>query len=324
MDEKNVNLLILKSLFENRLMIVMTILGFVLLSICVNFMIPKKFTSSAIVYPNATNSIDELVIDPSFGFEIQADRTIQLFESQMMKDKLVKKFNLIGYYELDTTSSEWYAKLSKNYSKDITFSRTKYQSVLIRVNMKDPFLAADIANTAVNYLDTIQKNLFVENLIEIKHQIELNVSIQQQEIDQVLLEILMSDTLGSSSNPVSTNKLNQIKFQHQIGQAQAGDDLIIQVLEKYPSFEIEKKINDYYIKLGALNELKKKLANVEETIKLPFPGVYIISRALPDKTPTSPILFWNIIFGFLIGMVVSVGYLIAKVSLGSIRSSLKQ
>lgn len=318
MEEKNVNIKTLQTLYKNRWKITLTTIFFLVLSLAVYFMTPHKYTSNAIVYPTSSNNIDEVVINPSFGFEIQADRTIQLFESQMMKDRLVEKFDLITYYGLDTNSSKWYNQLNKNYAQDISFSRTKYQSVVISVTMKDPFLAAKIANEAIAYIDTIQKSLFLENLAKIKVELENAISTQQNELDQLLMDILFLDSSLSQKNPIAINKLNQLKFKQQTGQSQSGDGIIMNALQDHPGFLLEKQINNYYIKLNTLNSLKNKLEEVKKTIDLPFPGVYIVSKARPDETPTSPRLFWNLLFGILIGLIFSVMFIFIKHSLKSI------
>lgn len=318
MEEKNVNITILKELYANRWKIMLTTVFFLALSLVVYFITPPKYTSNAIVYPTSSNSIDEVVANPSFGFEIQADRTIQLFESQMMKDRLVEKFDLITYYELDTNSSKWYSQLNKNYARDISFSRTKYQSVVVNVTMKDPFLAANIANEAITYIDTIQKSLFLENLQKIKTELENAITTQQSELDQMLVNILFLDSSLNQNNPIAINKLNQLKFKQQTGQSQSGDAIIIDALQDHPGFLLEKQINNYYIKLNTLNSLKNKLEEVKKTINLPFPGVYTVSKARPDETPTSPKLLWNLLFGFLIGLMFSIAFIFIKHNLKSI------
>jgi uncharacterized protein involved in exopolysaccharide biosynthesis len=293
------------------------------LSLGVYFITPKQYTAHAIVYPTSSNRIDDMVSDPSFGFEIQADRTIQLFESQMMKDKLVAEFNLMEYYELDSNSNDWFYKLNTFFARDITFSRTQYQSVLVRVKMKDPVMAANVANTAVSYLDTIQKALFMENLIQVRDEIASNVAEQQQELDLLLISIMSSDSVEATDNPISENKLNQLMFQQQIGATQSGDAIIIEALKEHPSFLLEKQINDYYIKLNTLNALKTKLEDIEKTIALPFPGLYVVSEALPDSKPTSPKLFWNLGFGLLIGLVLSISFVLTRAGLRNIKASVE-
>ncbi|CAG5076361.1 Wzz/FepE/Etk N-terminal domain-containing protein [Parvicella tangerina] len=323
MEENKINKKALSELYQNRWKIVFTTLFFGVLALVVYFITPKKYAASAIVYPTSSNSIDEVVSNPTFGFEVQADRTIQLFESQMMKDQLVKEFNLIEYYSLDTTSKDWFSKLTKYYARDISFSRTKYQSVVVRVTLTDPFLAADIANASIAYLDTIQKNMFVGNLTKIKAEIKSKIEVQQQELDNLLISIISFDSSSSAENPISSNKINQLNFKNQTGQTQSGDAVIMKALKSNPGFLLEKQVNDYYIKLNALNSLKGKYEEVKETIELPFPGVYVVSKAKPDETPTSPKLFWNLTFGLLIGAFVSIGFILLRLSIKSVLSDLR-
>lgn len=324
MEENLVNNHLIREIYTNRWRILITSSLFLVLSLVLYFVTPKKYTASAIVYPSFSNSIDELVQNPSFGFEIQADRTIQLFESQMMQDEIVEKFDLINYYELDTNSTNWFSQLNKFYARDITFTRTQHQSVMVRVSMEDPFMAAEIANTAVSYLDTIQKSLFMKNLLIVRDEIAKNVNEQQEELDQLLASIVQNDSEVSSTSQISENKLNELKHKQETGSSQSGDAIILEVLENHPGFMVEKQINDYYIRLNVLNSLKVKLADIEKTISLPFPGVYVVSHARPDEKASSPKLFWNLSFGLLIGLVLSIGFVLTMAGFRNLKDSFKE
>ena len=86
---------LIKLLYINRKFIVVLTLVFFLLAIGVTFLTPKKYASFGVIYPTKSNSIKEVVRSSDFGFEIQADRLIQLFESDRVKKTMIKEFDLV-------------------------------------------------------------------------------------------------------------------------------------------------------------------------------------------------------------------------------------
>ncbi len=323
MKEKEVNNQLVKELYINRKMILATTLLFLILSLVFFFVTPKKYTATTIIYPSSSNNIDEVVANLSFGYEIHADRTLQLLKSEPMKEQLVKEFDLINYYELDTTSKTWYHRLNENYERDITFARTEHLAVMIRVTMKDPVLAANIANRAVYYLDSIQKDIFIGSLQDFRTTLSLNIENEQKQVNSTLAEIIDLSKMSKGSTPISDKKVKKLNYKIETGDAQAGDAIIMDILKNGSSIEIEKLVNEYYIKLGTLNSLMIKLEKINETIRMPFPKVHVISEAFPDSKPSSPRFVWNLVFGFLIGLVVSIGFVLTRASLRSLSASLK-
>jgi capsular polysaccharide biosynthesis protein len=60
-----------------RLLIIYSIAGGGL-SMVVTFFIPKEYTSSGIIYPPSSTSSDNSIDFPNFGYDVEADRLIQI------------------------------------------------------------------------------------------------------------------------------------------------------------------------------------------------------------------------------------------------------
>lgn len=146
-NENNSAINFIKTIFKNIKTILFITLLFFVASIIITLLIPKKYNAYGVVYPTSSNSIKEVSKNMYFGYEFQADRLIQLFESQKMKDKIIEKYDLINYYELDKDTDDWRYLLNKNYDENIDFKRTKFISVSIEATMKTPEMAANIVNT---------------------------------------------------------------------------------------------------------------------------------------------------------------------------------
>lgn len=130
------------------------------------FFIKPKFKSTVILYPATTNSISKALLnensfdrdDPlAFGEEEEAEQLIQVLYSDDIRDEIIRKYDLMNHYDIDSTSKTKYTKLYKKFSDNISFRRTEYMSVEIKVLDTDPIMAANIANDIANLLD-VRKN----------------------------------------------------------------------------------------------------------------------------------------------------------------------
>lgn len=141
------------------------------------FFIKPKFKSTVILYPATTNSISKALLnensfdrdDPlAFGEEEEAEQLIQVLYSDDIRDEIIRKYDLMQHYDIDSTSKTKYTKLFKKFSDNISFRRTEYMSVEIQVLDTDPEMAAKIANDIANLLDlrknTIQREQALKGL----------------------------------------------------------------------------------------------------------------------------------------------------------------
>lgn len=317
MNEHQANNELLKVLFINKTKILSISILFAFIATGLTFFIPKKYTSLGIVYPTASYAIKDVVNHPGFGYDIQADRLIQLFKSQIMEDWVVQEFDLIGYYKIDTTRSDWIYSLKKKYNDDVSFSRNKYLSVEIEVTSKNPERSARIANGMINYVDTIRRNIFIDNTQLLVSNLENQIELQDRAVNQLLVQIFESNP-SSKKNTLSEN--TQVIIQERKNKAiqQLGDEAILNALENNYSLGMEKMINQYYHELGILNNLKKDLINAKEQISLPFPGIYHINDAVANGKKTSPSVLKNGLIGWITGLIFSIAFFVFQTKIKSI------
>lgn len=319
MKEKSVNQHLTKVVFKNRFKILIITLLFVVAAAVMTSFIPKKYVAFGVVYPTSSNSIKDIAENPDFGFEAQADRLIQLFESKKMRSAIIEKFNLIDYYELDTNSAGWHYALSRSYSEDISFSRTRYLSVAIEAKMKNPHLAANIVNALMDKIDSLRADLFRENLIRLSEEYQRKIPIQAALVDSLLEEIQFLEE-KPGAHILAERRLKQLSEGENNGIFLDGNSVIKEKLQNHPGFLLEKKIEEYYRELGILNDLKNEQRTTLDAIELPFPNVYKISEAEVDRKKVSPSLSRNLLVGGLLGLLFSLAFFI----LGAQWKSLKK
>jgi uncharacterized protein involved in exopolysaccharide biosynthesis len=153
----------LKFLFKWRKILLASLLASLAATVIVTLLMPSKYASTGIIFPTPTNSPQKILTEPQFGYEVDADWLMQVLKSDIVKDTLVRLFNLVDYYELDTHDRHWKDDLNKKYAKTMTFQRTRYMSIEITAQTKDQELSADLVNAVINNIDGIREKIFKEN-----------------------------------------------------------------------------------------------------------------------------------------------------------------
>lgn len=184
--EESPRLEILRFLYMNRKLIFMVCLIAGIASILITTALTPKYKSVATVFPPGFNSADRMLENPQFGYNIEADRLIQIGESINLKDTVIERFNLEAYYEIDRSEPDWRSKLLKKYEQDIQFNRTKYMSVEIIVLNKDPEMAAEIANEIIQILSRFWERLFKNNMFESLEYAQKMYFEKQKEVSTML------------------------------------------------------------------------------------------------------------------------------------------
>jgi capsular polysaccharide biosynthesis protein len=163
----NFNSILFFLLKWRKALIVLTLLsGIFAFIFSLPFFIKPKFQSTVVMYPTTTNSVSKALFDEGvkqdileFGEEAQAEQLLQVLGSEEIKETVIKKFDLMKHYDIDPNSKYPQTKLSKEFDNNITFERTEFMSVKINVLDENPQLAADIANTISDLLDSTKTKI---------------------------------------------------------------------------------------------------------------------------------------------------------------------
>ncbi|MGB0391398.1 MAG: hypothetical protein ACPGRC_07040 [Salibacteraceae bacterium] len=322
MKEKEANIKILQTIFNHKYGILAVALSFFIISIGISLSMDKKYAAQGIVYPTKSNEIKKEVNDPGFGYQIHTDRLVQLFESNQMRNEMVDRFNLIQYYELDTTSKNWVSKLIKKYEEDITIDRTKYLSVVINAEFKSPELAAEMVNNMISYVDTLRRNIYLENTQILVDDLKPKMALQEMIVDSLLDRISNASEQGNE-NALSQNTIAQINKRKENGHHLNGDDAVKKALLNNYSVQLEKLISQYYLELGILNGYQSQLILANDRLSMPFPKIYTVTSAMVNSKKTSPKNLINGLIGLVLGLLCSVFYYSIADNLSVILDDLK-
>jgi capsular polysaccharide biosynthesis protein len=161
------NLIALVMKWKKQLLIVAAV-ALVVSTVVAFFIVEPKFKSTVVLFPASTASISKslLILNPQekddilkFGEEAEAEQLLQILNSDEIRDRICKKYNLMNHYEISPNERYKYTKLYDEYDDNISFRRTELMSVKIEVLDKDPQIACDIANDISSLLDTIKNKV---------------------------------------------------------------------------------------------------------------------------------------------------------------------
>lgn len=160
--------------------------------------ITPLYKSSVVLFPVSSNSVSKALLTDQpaaksdileFGEDEQTEQMLQILSSSQIRDRIVKKFNLMQHYEINPDSKFKYTNLYRQYESNITFRRTEFMAVKITVLDREPQMAADIANTISELLDSTKNTMQRERALK-------GFMIVQQEYTRLQTEIVeMEDSL---------------------------------------------------------------------------------------------------------------------------------
>jgi len=138
------------------------------ISLIGSFLITPLFLSTAIVFPAGSSNVSFYdqhngnTAAMYFGEEEQQEQLVQILKSSRIRDKVVSKFNLIEHYEIAENDKNKYYKLNAEYSSHFSFTQTRYGAIQIDVLDRDAELAKKMANSIVDFIDTVKNDMIRE------------------------------------------------------------------------------------------------------------------------------------------------------------------
>jgi len=270
----------------------------------VTLFIPKEYKSYGIVYPPSSTAIENSIDFPNFGYDVEADRLIQIIESREIRDSVVNKFDLVNQFEIKKTKAEWHDDLMKKYYKNIKLERTISMAVLITARTKDPELSADIVNYIIKITDQYREKLYKRNIISAYEHAEREYEFQKSKVDsaqKMLIENLKENNLSSllmlmsdAQISIDIDKLNSVNVT-------SHENIGAQII----AF---KGLYDLY------REAKGRWVKTKKTVTNPIPKIYVINYAEPHYRKISPSFTVNVCVGAIFSLCIATIILLVRKS----------
>lgn len=274
----------------------------------ITFFLPKKYLSTAIVYPYNAHTKNDIVGNPQFGYEVETEQLLQLLESKSMRDRTIRKFRLYDYYKLDTNRRAWRSELTLRYLKDISFIRSRYLSVVINVQTTDPRLSAAIANYQLEEIDDYRKQVFDANRRKELRSVKKDLDATKKLLEQLRDSIYEIKSGDKELLYAFMENLNNENFD-------AGtfvDDP-----------RLEGLVDLYVYEFGHYKELRADYDRKKEQYETPLPSVYAIDRAEPSYKKAAPSFTLNVAIGALFSMLLAMTIVLVRDRMKQVRLEMK-
>ncbi len=160
-------------------------------SIIISLMMPNYYKSTTVIYPtNPSLSSPSQIFGTTeevnyFGEDEDVNRILTIANSTDVVGFLIKKFNLMEHYDIDSTDAKADFKTQKQFKKLYEVVKDKYDNIQISVEDTDKDLATKIVNQARGKVDDINKKLILVNQEKLLKAYEENVKSLEKNLSKV-------------------------------------------------------------------------------------------------------------------------------------------
>ncbi len=279
--------------------------------------ITPKYRSSVILFPVATNSVSKVLISQKsgikedilgFGEEEQTEQLLQILNSNKIRDRIIIKFDLMNHYGINPDSRYKMTKLIREYQNNVTFRRTEYMAVKISVLDKDPLMAANIANTIAELLDSTKNQMQKERAIMAFRIVEQEYKKLQDEIREIVDSLSVIGKLGVNDYESQSEVINQqfaIAISKNDKQAINALEKKLDILAKYGSTYLSLK-NILEFKAEQLTLLKAKYVEAKIDAEQELPQKFVVNDAFAAEKKSYPIRWIIVVVSTLSAFLLTI------------------
>jgi len=264
------------------------------------YFIKPKYKSTVIMFPVATNSVSKVLLSQNspikedimgIGEEEQAEQLIQILNSNMLRDRIIQKYDLMTHYDIDPNSKYKYTRLYGEYENNIKFRRTEFMAVKITVFDTDPKMAADIANDISTLVDSTKNAMQRERATKAFRIVEKEYISLQQEVNVIVDSMTYLGEKGVNDYERQSEVLNQqlaIAISNGNNNAVKALQKKLDTLGKYGGVLLSLK-NALEFKTEQLTLLKTKYQEAKVDAEQSLPQKFIVNAAYPAERKSYPI-----------------------------------
>jgi len=264
------------------------------------YFIKPKFKSSVIMFPVATNSISKVLISQNSGIkddilgigeEEQAEQMLQMLNSNLIRDRIIEKYDLIRHYDIPLDSKHKFTRLHREYEDNVKFRRTEYMAVKITVFDTDPQMAADMANDIASLLDSTRNLMQKERALKAFEIVNQEYISLENEVNDIVKSLQYLGSKGINDYERQSEVLNQqlaISLSQNNQQAVRAIQQKLDTIGKYGGEFLSLK-NALEFKTEQLTLLKTKYQEAKVDAEQFLPQKFIVNNAYKAELKSYPI-----------------------------------
>ncbi|MFM7727047.1 MAG: Wzz/FepE/Etk N-terminal domain-containing protein, partial [Flavobacteriales bacterium] len=154
------NLFIL--LYSWRKPILIVSIAAAVVSSVISLVLKERYKSTVVLYAEQQHSFGAQLLEDvqkedllTFGEEEDAERLLQIINSDQVRNKIIDKYQLWDVYEIKREQRGANTLIAKEYQDNVSAQLTKFGSVEVAVLDEKPERARDMANDIALYADSV-------------------------------------------------------------------------------------------------------------------------------------------------------------------------
>jgi uncharacterized protein involved in exopolysaccharide biosynthesis len=156
---------LLAKVYKWRKKLIIVTVAAAVLSIVASFIISPQYKATAIIFPSRTFSVAKLLVEQNagnqedymeLGDEDDAEKLLQILNSVEIREMAAKQYDLYTAWKIPRDNDLTAHYLNLKWNEMVSFKRTDYVSIRIDVYDYQSDRAAKIANSIVEYADSVK------------------------------------------------------------------------------------------------------------------------------------------------------------------------
>ena len=147
--------------------------------------ITPEYKATAAIYPANLGA---------YADETELQQMQQYLESTIIRDNMIKKFNLYEEYEIDSTIKLAKTYINAVYAEHVLYEETRFESIVLTTISSDPVKARDMARELINQLNSIIRETERKKYSEI---VKINKDLVEEKRNQLDSLELLTKTLST-------------------------------------------------------------------------------------------------------------------------------
>ncbi len=316
---------------RRRLILGITAVGIVA-GLAAAFLIRPLFKSEVILFPAITNSASRALLNEQatgrddilgLGDEEDAEQLLQILNSDQVRDRSARRFDLMNVYRIDADDDHRNTKLREAFEDHVTFEYTKFSSVRVEVLDEDPQRAADMANFIAAQVDSVWNTMQYERAEKGYQLVRAKVEELEKSIAQIDDSMKVLRGLGVQDYHTQTERFNEY-----LGAAiLKGDQRAVKEFEQ--RFEVLAKYGGAYVTLQdrQFNEVKRLSAmrmlldQAEADRESDLPHKFIVNQAQPADKKSYPVRWLVVAISAISGLLLALLLIVVQENVRKIRAT---
>ena len=281
-----------------------------------SFLITPKYKSKVVLFPAASTPLSQVLLTnyptnkniEGFGEEEEAEQVLQVLYSDMIKDKIINKYDLLSHYKVKPDSKTRKSDLYKEFESNSSFRRTEFNSIEITIMDSDPVMAANIANDISNLIDTVLNEIRKDRVKQAYNIVQQEYIAYQQKVKLMEDSINVLRSGGVNHYEVTVDRLTEGYAKALINNNTNAAEKIDKRLKsispmatQYISLR-ERILGDY----GQLTNLRGRYLAMKVEVEQNIPTTYIVDRAFAADKKSYPIRSLIVILSMLSAIVLGI------------------